>query len=432
MGVMEDVAQGSTGLSVRMTRDGVGIITSVEDSVFDLLGWRPDQMIGSSSMQFIHSEDQAAAVAAWVKMIEAGQGEGFWRGRYRSAYGTWVWVETANRYEGSEGSGTPIVHTTMQGASVEQVSMEERLYARGQLLSRLSDALPVGVFQIDLSGRITFHNDRLHAICGSRVEGTIEEQMAGVVDEDRPLFRATLAAALADRPVDDIEIRLRLADGLGERVCSLALRSLTDSAGVISGVVGCVSDVTEGALLRRELEIRASTDQLTSCLNRAATLDLVGRTMTSCRHEQGHAVVFIDLDRFKSVNDDLGHAAGDQLLVEAADRLRLAIREGDQLGRLGGDEFLVVCPDVANPDQACEIAVRIANALRATVDLGSGPVELRASVGVAWTSDALDADTLIARADSAMYESKRLGAQGVTLFAGRRSNSRSHSHPVAV
>jgi diguanylate cyclase (GGDEF)-like protein/PAS domain S-box-containing protein len=425
MGVVEDVAQASTGLSVRMIRDGVGVFTSVEDGVVDLLGWRPEEMIGSSSLQYIHSEDQAAAVAAWVKMVESGGGEGLWRGRYQSAYGTWIWVETVNWYDAS---GTPTVFTTMNAVSVEQVSVEERLYARGQLLSRLSDALPVGVFQIDLSGRITFTNDRLHVICGSRVQGTVLEQMSAVVDEDRPLLHANLAAALADRPVDDIEIRLQLSDGGVGRVCSLSLRSLTDSAGVISGVVGCVSDVTESALLRRELEIRASTDQLTSCLNRAATLELVGRTVTSCNHEQGHAVVFIDLDRFKSVNDDLGHAAGDRLLVEAADRLRVAIREGDQLGRLGGDEFLVVCPHVDSPEQASEIALRIATALSTTVDLGYGPVALRASVGVAWTSEVTDADTLIAHADSAMYESKRLGAQGVTLFAGHGNRN----HPVAV
>jgi diguanylate cyclase (GGDEF)-like protein/PAS domain S-box-containing protein len=311
------------------------------------------------------------------------------------------------------------------------VSVEERLYARDQLLSRLSDALPVGVFQIDLSGQITFTNDRFHAICGSGVRGTIAEQMAAVVEEDRPLFRDALAAALANRPVDDIELRLRPAEGdaePGERVCSLALRSLTDRSGAMSGVVGCLNDVTEGVQLRHELAVRASTDQLTSCLNRAATLELVGRIVTAGNHEQGHAVVFVDLDRFKSVNDDLGHAAGDRLLVEAANRLRLAIREGDQLGRLGGDEFLVICPQVDTPDQASEIAVRIATALSSMVDLGSGPVQLQASVGVAWTSEVLDADTLIARADSAMYESKRLGSQGVTLFTGRRGRS----YPVAV
>jgi diguanylate cyclase (GGDEF)-like protein/PAS domain S-box-containing protein len=431
MEVMTTRTDGLEDLTVHMMRNGIGVIQSVDESIYELLGWRPDQMIGSSSTTFIHPDDQSSAIAAWVKMLDSPDGSGLWRGRYQSGYGTWIWVETVNRYEDLDNQ---VVHTTMTRVTVDQVSMEETLHARGQLLSRLSDALPVGVFQVNLSGHVTFTNDRLHVIVGVGPKGSIEDQMATVVAEDRPLFETALAAALSDRAVDDIELRLDLPIGetpvIGDqrRVCLLGLRTLTDSAGVVSGAVGCLSDVTERAQLRQELEVRASVDALTSCLNRAATLELVGRTVTTLNGEQGNAVVFIDLDQFKSVNDDLGHAAGDRLLVEAADRLRDAIRDGDHLGRFGGDEFLVICPRVESPGHAAEIAKRIAAALTSTVDLGSGAVQLRASVGVAWTAEVLDADTLIARADSAMYESKRLGRQGVTLFNG----SGNDHCPVAV
>jgi len=266
------------------------------------------------------------------------------------------------------------------------------------------------------------------------VRASVEEQLSTILDEDRHLFEEALAAALSDRPVSDIELRFLLPseDPLTEpdqeRVCLLGLRTLTDSVGVVSGAVGCLSDITERAQMRQELEVRASIDALTSCLNRAATLELVGRTVTEPHGDGGNAVVFIDLDRFKSVNDALGHAAGDRLLVEAADRLRYAIRDGDHVGRFGGDEFLVICPRVESPDQAAEIAERIATALSSTVELDTGSVQLRASVGVAWTTEVLDADTLIARADSAMYESKRMGRQGATLFCGPEAKSL----PVAV
>jgi diguanylate cyclase (GGDEF)-like protein len=418
---VERRVNGPRGVTVHMTRNAIGIIQSIDERIYDLLGWRPDQLIGSSSTTFIHSDDQASAIAAWVRMLDAPDGAGLWRGRYQSAYGTWVWVETVNRYGGDDNQ---IVTTEMTGATVEQVSMEERLYARGQLLSRLSDALPVGVFQVNLDRHVTFTNDRLHVIVGAGVRASIEEQLSAIVDEDWHLFEEALEAALTDRSVADIELRLRVppespdTEPHQERVCLLGLRTLTDSVGVVSGAVGCLSDITERAQLRQELEVRASIDALTSCLNRAATLELVGRTVTEMQGDGGNAVVFIDLDRFKSVNDDLGHAAGDRLLVEAADRLRDAIRDGDHVGRFGGDEFLVICPRVESPDQAAEIAERIAAALSSTVNLECGPVQLRASVGVAWTTEVLDADTLIARADSAMYESKRLGRQGATLFAG--------------
>jgi diguanylate cyclase (GGDEF)-like protein len=116
--------------------------------------------------------------------------------------------------------------------------------------------------------------------------------------------------------------------------------------------------------------------------------------------------VFIDLDRFKSVNDLYGHAAGDRVLVVAAQRLRAAVREFDQVGRIGGDEFLVVCPDVENATGAREIGIRLAEALDTSIDLGTGSVELRASIGVAFTTEPIDADSLVAQADSAMYTTK--------------------------
>jgi diguanylate cyclase (GGDEF)-like protein len=430
-GGAELVGNEPPGLNVQMTRSGVGVISWVDGSVYDLLGWRPDQMVGLSSTKFIHPDDQAPAIAAWVKMIDSPDGAGIWRGRYQSAWGTWVWVETVNQFDAS---GGPIVQTTMTGVTAEHLSIEERLYARGQLLSRLSEALPVGVFQVNLTGQVTFTNDRLHAIAGAGLRPTISEQLSSIVEEDRALFETALAAALADRPVEDLELRLRLpAEGtIGtkgtagttapapgeERVCLLGLRTLTDSTGVVSGAVGCLSDVTESAQLRRELEIRASVDALTLCLNRAATLELVGRTVASPDPSGGNAVVFIDLDRFKSVNDALGHAAGDLLLVEVAERLRGVLREGDHVGRIGGDEFLVVCPEVDSGEQAREIAERIALTLTASVDVGPHTVAMRASVGVAWTTESLEADTLIAWADSAMYQSKRLGVPAVTLFTG--------------
>jgi diguanylate cyclase (GGDEF)-like protein len=198
----------------------------------------------------------------------------------------------------------------------------------------------------------------------------------------------------------------------------LSLRTLTDIAGVVTGAVGCLSDVTDRVRLRNELEVKASVDELTSCLNRAAALDLAARaTAAAVEAGAGLALVFIDLDDFKSVNDRFGHAAGDRLLVTAVERVRGAVRDGDSIGRLGGDEFLVICPRVDSSERARTIAQRIWAAMRAVVDVGPGQVELRASVGVAWTTEQVDADALIAQADQAMYESKRAGRDGVSMLA---------------
>jgi diguanylate cyclase (GGDEF)-like protein/PAS domain S-box-containing protein len=403
-----------------MTRDAAGLITSVEEGIFALLGWRPEELIGSPSTSLIHPIDQPGAVAAWMEMITSPGRAGIWRGRYRTADGSWRWVETENHFHDGD---DPKVISSMTEVTPEQASLEEQFNARGELLTQLSDALPVGVFQVDLDGHITLTNKSFHLIVGISRQNSFEAQMATVCDEDRAALEAALTKTFACQSVDGVEIRLRVPTGESppvgtqERVCLLGLRPLTDGAGVVNGVVGCLSDVTDRALLHQELEIRAAIDELTSCFNRAATIELVDRTINARHDGLGRAVVFVDLDGLKSVNDEFGHAAGDQLLVIAADQIRTVLRTSDFFGRLGGDEFLVICPRVVSATQAVEIAKRISAALTTSVDIGSEKVDLRASVGVVWTMEALDTDTLIARADHAMYESKRLGDHGVTLFS---------------
>jgi diguanylate cyclase (GGDEF)-like protein/PAS domain S-box-containing protein len=415
----------NSAVTVRMTRDSSGVITWVDELIVDMLGWQPEQLVGSPSTAFIHPEDQPSAVAAWMAMITSPGSTRVWRGRYQTVDGSWAWVETVNKLEASD---DPIVSSSMNRVTVEQASVEDALRAREQLLSRLSDALPVGLCQIDTVGRVSFTNDRLHTILSQGAAATIEAQMSAVVAEDRPALHTALAAVLADQPVDDIEIRLSLAGGHeppaadAERVCLLSLRALTDSNGVVTGAVGCLSDVTDRVQLRRELELRASVDELTSCLNRAASMELLARTTAARNAGAGSALIFIDLDDFKSVNDRFGHAAGDRLLVATVDRLRGALRDGDDVGRLGGDEFLVICPRVDNPGQALRIAERIAAATTVTIDVGPGAVDLRTSIGVAWTTETLDPDAFIAQADSAMYESKRTGRHGVSLFSATSSS----------
>jgi diguanylate cyclase (GGDEF)-like protein/PAS domain S-box-containing protein len=403
-----------------MTRDAAGVITSIDEAIFELLGWRPDELVGSPSTSLIHPADQPGAVAAWMDMITSPGRAGMWRGRYKTAQGSWRWVETENHFHDGD---DPKVISSMTEVSPEQASLEEQFNARGQLLTQLSDALPVGVFQVDLDGHVTLTNKSFHLIVGVSRQGSFEAQMATVCDADRPALQAALAKTFACQSVDGVEIRLQVPTGESppvgtqDRVCLLGLRPLTDGAGVVNGAVGCLSDVTERALLHQELEIRAAIDELTSCFNRAATIALVDRTINARHDGLGRAVVFVDLDGLKSVNDEFGHAAGDQLLVIAANQIRTSLRNSDFFGRLGGDEFLVICPRVVSATQAVEIARRISTALTTSVDIGSDTLELRASVGVVWTMEALDTDTLIARADRAMYESKRLGDHGVTLFS---------------
>jgi diguanylate cyclase (GGDEF)-like protein/PAS domain S-box-containing protein len=404
------MGNGPVEVVVRMVRSEGAMITGVSGEIVELLGHRPDDLIGTPSTEWVHPDDQAAAVQAWMTMLSAPGSVGTWVGRYRNRNGTWSWIETenVNRLDDRE---HPRVETTMRHASVEVVSVEEELRRREELISGLTDALPVGVFQVDDQRRMILTNDRLGHILGRGTIPTTEHLATSVCDEDRQALGAAIEAVLRGKPVDDIEVRLVQSDGNARgpdaQFCRFSMRALTDASGAVNGAIGCVQDVTDSVVLRQSLELRASTDELTGCLNRSAIEVLLRQLIGMSTGDAGLAVAFIDLDDFKQVNDAHGHAAGDLLLVATGERLRGAVRACDHVGRFGGDEFLILCPDVTSKSLAARIANRLSVALRGTVTTDDGEIDLHASIGVAWTRHpTCGPNELVRRADEAMYAAK--------------------------
>jgi diguanylate cyclase (GGDEF)-like protein/PAS domain S-box-containing protein len=296
----------------------------------------------------------------------------------------------------------------------EEMATHEALRAREQLLHQLAEAVPVGLFQIDAGGGVVYANDRLREIFGSEPAATISDQLTSVVAADRPALEEAIANVLDQGSPADVEVALSRPASSEPGFCTIALRPLTHEDGTISGAIACVADVTDSTRMREELRHRATVDELTGCCNRATIISALETHIASGQRRAERAVLFIDLDGFKQVNDQHGHAAGDELLRRVADRLRAAVRDEDVVGRIGGDEFLILCPQIGGHDPAIKLARRIADLLGRDVALAAGGRQ--ASIGVAWSSgEAIDAETLIARADRAMYESKRERAGRPTL-----------------
>jgi diguanylate cyclase (GGDEF)-like protein/PAS domain S-box-containing protein len=395
-----------------LIRDELGGIVAAHGEVVDVLGWTAEEVVGLSSTTLIHPEDQTSAITAWLQMLETPGATAAWRGRYRARAGTWRWVESLNT-NNLDDPNDPQVTSSLRPVTVEQVGIEEELRSRKQLISRLSDSLPVGLFQIDLRRHLTFTNDRLHVIIQAPAAATTEAQFAAVHPDDRDRLETALTAVLADELVDDLELRFQLptvdGDERGTRVCLLSLRSLTDSTDVVTGAIGCVSDVTDSVRLRRELQIRANVDALTGCLNRSAIFELLELAVQErSTNGDGLAVVFVDLDDFKSVNDQYGHATGDAILIAASRRMRAGLRSEDHVGRIGGDEFLVICPKVPSHQHAIDVAGRLDASLQGIVAVAGHTIELRATLGLAWTHDEISPDELVAQADRAMYKAKQV------------------------
>ncbi|WP_182113871.1 MULTISPECIES: sensor domain-containing diguanylate cyclase [unclassified Actinotalea] len=231
--------------------------------------------------------------------------------------------------------------------------------------------------------------------------------------DDRPLSRRLWAEATRTGQPYEIEYRLRRHDGVYRWMLGRAV-PMRDDTGAIVKWFGTCTDIEdlkaaleEAATLREELERRATHDPLTGLANR----DLLFEQMDLMLHRRqgaGLAVVFIDLDWFKAINDRLGHRIGDQLLVVVADRLRAAVRPGDVAARIGGDEFVVVGA-ADDQDEAERLARRITEAVGGSVRLEGVPISVTASVGVTFVEagEAPSADLVLAQADARMYEAKR-------------------------
>ncbi|HWS36961.1 MAG TPA: GGDEF domain-containing protein, partial [Actinoplanes sp.] len=224
---------------------------------------------------------------------------------------------------------------------------------------------------------------------------------------DRPLVTEALTGVLRGKDTD-FEYGHRVP-GSGNRRIRANLRALTGDAGTVTGAIVCLADVTEEALLRERLWRQATFDPLTGCHNRAATMAALRDALHTTEPHAGTAVIFLDLNAFKPVNDRYGHAAGDLLLSHVAVSLRSAVPSGAVVGRIGGDEFVAVCRDVTGRDHADRIGVDLLAALGAArVHIGGHTVTPHASLGVAWAPyGAGDSDELLAQADAAMYAVKR-------------------------
>jgi diguanylate cyclase (GGDEF)-like protein/PAS domain S-box-containing protein len=288
----------------------------------------------------------------------------------------------------------------------DEMAAHEAVQQRERLLRRVAESLPVGILQLSADRGLVYANARLAAILGVEDVTGVDELLTAVADADRADVTAALDGALQAGTDAEFEVAFRQQTTGEPRVCSISLVSLGDREGA-PGALLSLTDVTDSARMREELTAKATYDVLTGCHNRASTLAVleaaVGEADTST------AVIFVDLDRLKPVNDTLGHDAGDELLALSARRLSGVLRRDDIVGRIGGDEFLVVCRGLESPDAALAMGRRVREALVAPAVLTAGPVDVSASIGVACAEPGMDAAELVRLADRAMYVSKQEG-----------------------
>ncbi len=295
---------------------------------------------------------------------------------------------------------------------------EDKLRASERLLTAMLNSIPDIAWLKDRDGRFIMVNEPFSMASGKR-----PELLIGKTDFDawpRWLAERYVAddqAVMLSRETKRVEEPLAVKHG-PERWIETIKTCIVNERDEVVGTAGISRDITDRKRMEEEIRHMAQHDSLTGLPNRRMFIDILNLEIAQARrHESKLAVLFLDLDRFKDVNDTLGHEAGDRLLKVVAFRLRRAIRESDTVARIGGDEFNVVLSDLGRAEDASAIARKIVESMARPFSIAGHDLQVTASIGISiFPDDGTKVDMLLRYADIAMYHAKESGRNGFRFY----------------
>ncbi|MCW2714581.1 MAG: hypothetical protein JWN88_1628 [Frankiales bacterium] len=400
-------AVGARATDLALIGDDQGRITYASPSVAHVLGYDPARIPGVLGWDFVHPDDVEATRTAYMDVVRGG-GTSCFEFRVRLPDGSWRWVEE---------TATNLLDTAVHGVVCNLRDIQARIDAEQALVASearyraIADTAEEGIWVVAPDGITSYANARMAQILGLDLEAVYAAAPGALLDAAQASVLAQRVEERVQRGVERYEVVYLHPDGT-PRQLAVTASPLHTPEGTVLGSLGMVSDVTAARAVEEEMRRAALHDSLTGLPNRALALDRLEHALS--REGQQVAVLFIDLDHFKLVNDSRGHRTGDQLLVAVAKRLVAAARSHDTVARFGGDEFVVICEDV-DVERAQEIANDLLASLAGRFDIDEARVDVRASIGLALSPDAT-ADDLLRYADTAMYSAKAAGRGRVRLF----------------
>lgn len=382
--------------------DAGGTIVRLSPSAERLLGYRLQEALGRNLAEFYWDP---ADRARFLQELQAQGGRVTnYEGRLRHRLGHEVWVSTnAHFYYDADGRVAGVEGTTRDITDLRRAREELRLAAH--VFRAASEAIAVTDPQL----AVLSVNPAFVDVLGVEAEQAMGKSLLAFVQIDAESGGAEAArAALAARGQWSGEVWSRRPDGSGFP-CWLSLSAVRDDRGALAHAVAILSDITERKATQARFEFLAHHDPLTQLPNRLLLRDRVEQSISRCARSGGTiALLFIDLDDFKQVNDGFGHATGDAVLREVGRRLVACVRETDTVCRHGGDEFVVALTDLTDASHVPEIVRKLQREIALPIRLPAGEVRVRCSVGAAqFPRDGRDFDALLQRADAAMYAEKR-------------------------
>ena len=357
--------------------------------------------------------DELRIVATGVPILDKEEHE-IWR----DSAETWV---SSSKFPLRDKDGTIVGTFGISRNITRRVIAEEQRRLAGIQLRAVLDGSTDQIAKYDTELRLEYLNP-----AGEAWRGTSADEIVGMTDREWGLPEETLAEwePALQRVIDTgeperIEISAVGQDGL-TRWFDTRLAPDRDLGGNVVGVLASTRDITTIKEAEQALAHQATHDALTGLANRALAMEHLEWALARLERVSGYvAVLFVDIDRFKDINDTFGHPVGDAVLVQVGRRLSAVARREDMVARLSGDEFVVVCERVPDRDLVADLADRVVQSLSEPYDDGSLQVPLSASVGVAAANDPLTlASDLLSRADAAMYRAKHGGRNGFRVSEG--------------
>ncbi|NKC01603.1 MAG: EAL domain-containing protein [Pseudomonadales bacterium] len=397
-------------------RQADNIITDLNDAFIERSGYIREDYIGKKFTKFLPTESQQEL----PELAEALNSEGMFDNREITFY------SREQEPLPSLISGTVLelggeTYTMVIAKDIsKQRATEERLRRSEQRFRGIFENAPIGILLVDMQGRIFQANHTAATLLAYD-----EQHMYGihvsrlVPHEDRQDLKKLLEQlSLRSSPQHKSERKLCCQNGIEmwANINILLQRDRDDMPSYFIVQLADISDIKRG---QERMEQMAFYDTLTNLANRRLFHDRLTHAIETCaRSNRSAALLYLDLDNFKRVNDTLGHEAGDFLLREVADRLRNCVRQEDTVGRTGGDEFTILLNDITTPSDAGLVAQKILNHLREPLDLDGHPLVVTTSIGVTiLPSDGKDPNILMRNADLAMYKAKERGRNNYQFYS---------------
>jgi diguanylate cyclase (GGDEF)-like protein/PAS domain S-box-containing protein len=406
------------------------LITYASPAVGRFIGCAPEELIGTRRTDVVHPDDRAGFLAGMAHIRSIPGHSGWLTARLLRGDGAYRWLEAT--------ATNLLDNPNVEGIVVNARDVTERLHAEWALRDseeRFRSAFehaPIGMALADDTGRLLRTNAAFAAMLGRTPEALAEMTIREITHADDWSENDENMTRLFSGELSGYRMEKRYVHADGHLVwVALSVSAVRDAAGEPLYMIGQVEDITERKAIGERLVHQAIHDPLTGLPNRTLFIDRLREVMTrSARRRDRIAVLFLDLDYFKVINDSLGHEAGDQVLVTIGHRLRRMLRPSDTVARFGGDEFTILCPATPDADSVMSLAERVLEEVERPVLLSEGEIFVTASIGIACSDHREETpETLVRDADAAMYRAKELGRRRAEFFDERaRVRNLEHLH----